>query len=222
MIASLCDNIVDCCVICDDYCHSNHKVISSPVPTLLSREPVYHINKMAANGVEDKNSIANELINLFKRIDYDETICTLKNFYAVPIENFTSLEIWNLFDLDTSKCFIGAKKVKFNIHCLYDIFGSYCNKSKWEIKDLMRKEIENNWHWFDRATSVCLSWKDTNFNNWFKKQKFKNAVPDEVTLYALNVLLCHHTVVYNMFHPWRTISYKPGLSANVMDEACET
>ena len=30
-----------------------------------------------------------------------------------------------------------------------------------------------------------------------------------------------HTVVYNTFHPWRTVSYKPGLSANVMDEVCE-
>ena len=177
---------------------------------------------MVANVVDDKNSIAIELVNLFKRIDYDETICTLKNFYAVPIENFTSMEISNLFDLDTLKCFIGVKKVKFNIHCLYDIFGSYCNKNKWEIKDLMCKEIENNWRWFDRATSVCLSWKDTNLTDWFKKQRFKNAVPDEVSLYALNVLLCHHTVVYNTFHPWRTISYKPGLSANVMDEACET
>ena len=86
---------------------------------------------MAANVEENKNLMANELINLFRRIDYDEIICTLKNYYAVPIENFTSMEISNLFDLDTSKCFIGVKKLKFNIHCLYDIFGAYCQKDKW-------------------------------------------------------------------------------------------
>ena len=121
------------------------RLTGRPVSSLLRREPVKCSKKIVANMVDDKNSIANELINLFKRIDYDETICTLKNFYAVPIENFTSMEISNLFDLDTSKCFIGVKKVKFNIHYLYDIFRSYCNKSKWEIKDLMHKEIENNW-----------------------------------------------------------------------------
>ena len=152
----------------------------------------------------------------------NETICTLKNYYAVPIENFTSMEISNLFDLDTSKCFIGVKKPKFNIHCLYDIFGPYCQKDKWEVKELMRKEIEDNWRWFNRATSVCLSWKDTDLTAWFKKQRYKNAAPDEVSLYALSVLLCRHMVIYNSFHPWHTILYKPGLTADIMDEACKT
>ena len=55
-----------------------------------------------------------------------------------------------------------------------------------------------------------------------KSKDRKNAAPDEVSLYALSVLLHCHTVVYNSFHPWHTISYKPGLTADIMDEACET
>ena len=59
----------------------------------------------------------------------------------------------------------------------------------------MCKEIEKNWKWFDKAMTVSLSWKDTNLTDWFKKQYFKNVAPDEVSLYALNVLLEPHSCI---------------------------
>ena len=125
---------------------------------------------MATNTSDSKNSIAEELVQLFKRIDYDETVCCLKQQYAVPIESFNTLDIAEWLDLDTSKCFMGKKKLKLNPFCIYDIFAGYCNKDKFEVKELMRSEIVNNWNWFARASNVCLSMKDTDFSTWFKNK----------------------------------------------------
>ena len=64
--------------------------------------------------------------------------------------------------------------------------------------------------------------KDMMFETWFKKQKYKNAIPDELTVYALSLLFRRHTIIYNQFHPWRTVALKPGLNINIIDETCET
>ena len=93
--------------------------------------------KMAAPMTESKTTMAEELVQLFRRIDYDETVCCLKQEYAVPIEDFHKLEIANWLDLDTSKCFMGTKKLKLNPLCIYEIFGSYSNMDKFEVKERM-------------------------------------------------------------------------------------
>ena len=178
--------------------------------------------KMAATTSETKTSNAEELVQLFKRIDYDKTVCCLKQQYAVPIEDFHKLDIAQWFDLDTSKCFMGTRKLKLNPLCIYDIFAGYCNKDKFEVKDLMRSEIVNNWNWFSLASNVCLSMKDTDFSSWFKKQIYKKAIPDELTVYALSVLFRRHTIIYNLYRPWHTVALKPGISTNVLDETYET
>ena len=129
--------------------------------------------KMVATTSETKTSIAEELVQLFKRIDYDETVCCLKQQYAVPIEDFHKLDIAQWFDLDTSKCFMGMRKLKLNPLCIYDIFAGYCNKDKFEVKDLMRSEIVNHWNWFSCASNMCLSIKDTDFSSWFDNKNIK-------------------------------------------------
>ena len=88
----------------------------------------------------------------------------------MPIEDFHKLDIANWLDLDTSKCFMGTKKLKLNPLCIYDIFRSYCNMDKFAVKDRMRSEIVNNWNWFSHASNVCLSMKGMDFSSWFKKQ----------------------------------------------------
>ena len=50
---------------------------------------------MVANTSDSKTTYAKELVQLFKRIDYDETVCCLKQQYAVPIENFTQWISWS-------------------------------------------------------------------------------------------------------------------------------
>ena len=172
--------------------------------------------------MENKNRMAEELVKLFKHVDYDETVCTIKEQYAVPIQDFEKLEIAKWFTLDTSKCFTAKWKLKINKLCLYDIFASYCGKDQFEVKELMRAEITQNWQWFNHASCVCLAMKYTDLVSWFKKQKYKNAKPDELSLYALSILFRHHTIVYNMYHSWNTVSSKPGLAASVIEETCET
>ena len=178
--------------------------------------------KMVESVSDSKTTIAEELLQLFRHIDYDESVCCLKQTYAVPIENFSKMDISQWFDLDTSKCFTGTHKLKFNHLCIYDIFASYCAKDKFVIKELMRDEIVNHWDWFKRASHVCLAMKDMTFETWFKKQKYKNAIPDELTVYALSLLFRRHTIIYNQFHPWCTVALKPGLNINIIDETCET
>ena len=107
------------------------------------------LSKMAASKSDSKTMMAEELVQLFKRINYDETVCALKQEYAVPIENFPNMEISNWLDLDMSKCFTEKKKLKFNPLCIYDIFASYCSKDKFEVKEFMRKEIVEWWSWFN-------------------------------------------------------------------------
>ena len=177
---------------------------------------------MAANDMESKDCMAEELVKLFKCADYDDIMCALKEQYVIPIQDFEKMEISRWFSLDTSKCFTGKGKLKINPHCLYDIFASYCGKDKFEVKDLMQSEIQNNWKWYNRVSSVCLAMKSTDMDMWFKKQCFKNAEPDELSLYALSILFRCHTIVYNMYHPWRTLSMKPGISSSVIKETCET
>ena len=172
--------------------------------------------------MENKNCMVEELVKLFKHVDYDKTVCTIKEQYAVPIQDFDKLEIAKWFTLDTSKCFTGKWKLKINKLCLYDIFASYCDKDQFEVKELMRTEITQNWQWFNCASSVCLAMKNTDLVSWFKKQKYKNAEPDELSLYALSILFRWHSIVYNMYHTWNTVSSKPGLAASVIEETCET
>ena len=70
--------------------------------------------KMVASVSDCKTTMAKELVQLFRHIDYDETVCTLKQPYAVPIEDFPIIKISKWFDLDTSKCFTESRKLKFN------------------------------------------------------------------------------------------------------------
>ena len=126
------------------------------------------------------------------------------------------MEISQWFDLDTSKCFTGSCKLKFNQLCIYYIFMSYCAKDKYKVKNLMREENVSRWDWFKHASHVCVSMKDTSFETWFKKQKYKNVVPDELMVYALSILFRRHTIIYNMFHPWCTVALKLEININVM------
>ena len=57
---------------------------------------------------------------------------------------------------------------------------------------------------------------------WLKKQKLKKFKPDELCLYALNVIHHRHTIVYTEFQPWCTVDRKPGMRLETMEEACET
>ena len=66
---------------------------------------------MVASNMENKNHMAEELVKLFKHVDYDETVCSLKEQYAVPIQDFDKMESAKWFSLDTSKCFTGKQKL---------------------------------------------------------------------------------------------------------------
>ena len=175
---------------------------------------------MAAS--DSKNSIAAEFVKLFKRVEYVSTVRPLKEQETVMITNFNSLDISQWFELDTSKCFVGVKKPKTNIHCVYDIFGGYCNMDKFQVKELVTNEVSSNLTWYDRAARVFLIWKDTNIHKWLKKQKYKNTCADELCLYALCIIFRCHCIVYTMYQLWCTVYVKPGMRAEVVEEACES
>ena len=146
----------------------------------LEWDPVKTTKKMVAScstQEDSKNSIASELLALINRVEYTSTVKTLKDNDAVPIEDFPKMEISQWYDLDTSKCFVGVKKFKFNPHCIYDIFASYCELDKFVVKELIRAEIKNNWHWYDVASTVCLGWKSKKLKEWFEKSRFKKTPP---------------------------------------------
>ena len=176
--------------------------------------------KMAAT--ESKDSIASELIKLFKRIEYVTTIRPLKEVDTVMIADFDKLDIAQWYELDTSRCFTGKKKLKLNNHCVYEIFASYCGIDKFKIKDLVTKEVSENMLWYKRVSRVMLCWKDTDLRKWLKKQKFKNSGADELCLYALCVIFRRHCIVYMMFQPWCSVDIKPGMRPQVVEETCET
>ena len=176
--------------------------------------------KMAAS--DSKNSIAAELVKLFKRVEYVSTVRPLKEQETVMITNFNSMDISQWFELDTSRCFVGVKKSKINIHCVYDIFGGYCNMDKFQVKELVTNKVSSNLTWYDRAARVFLSWKNTDIHKWLKKQKYKNTCADELCLYALCIIFRRHCIVYTMYQPWCTVDVKPGMRAEVVEEACES
>ena len=55
-----------------------------------------------------------------------------------------------------------------------------------------------------------------------KRQQYKKFKPDELCLYALNVILQRHTIAYTEFQPWCTVDRKPGMRLETVEEACET
>ena len=116
------------------------------------RVPV-HIGKMAANmeTTENKNSIAITLLRVTQRVDYCRTIKPLKLTEAVMIADFGKMELATLFELDSSKCFTGKKKSKFNKYCIYDIFAAYCRLDKFVLKDMVNKEITDNLAWYTKS-----------------------------------------------------------------------
>ena len=57
--------------------------------------------------MESKDTIAAELMRLFKRVDYSTVIRPLKVCDMIPIEKFGQLTLSIWFELDTSKCFVG-------------------------------------------------------------------------------------------------------------------
>ena len=172
--------------------------------------------------MENKNSIAAELLRLTQRVDYCRTIKPLKLLETMTITDFDGLELATLFELDTTKCFTGKKKVKFNKYCIYDIFTSYCGLDRFVLKDMVNKEIRDNMAWYTKVSHMCLGWKDTNLQSWLKKQAYKCTMPDDLCVYALSVIFRHHTIAYTVFQPWCTIDMKPGFSLQKVLEACET
>ena len=172
--------------------------------------------------MESKTTIAEELVCLFKRVDYVSTVHPLKEIETVMINEYDKLDIAKWYDLDTTHCFIGKKKPKFNPHCVYDIFAGYCNLNKFELKDKVTEEVSNNTVWYDRLGRVYFGWKDTDVSTWLKKQKYKNNAPDEMCIYALSVIFRQHTIIYTTYQPWCTVDIKPGMRPEVVEEACET
>ena len=179
-------------------------------------------SKMAAISMESKTMIAQELVRLFKRVDYVSTVRPLKEIETLMINEYDKLNIAKWYDLDTTHCFVGKKKPKFNKHCVYDIFVGYCNLSKFELKDKVTKEVSENTVWYDRLGHVYFGWKNTDVSTWLKKQKFKNNAPDEMCIYALSVIFRWHTIIYNTYQPWCTVDIKPGMWPEVVEEACKT
>ena len=87
---------------------------------------------------------------------------------AVMIATFGNMKLATLFELDTSKCFMGKKKLKFNKYCIYDIFAAYSGLDKFVLKDMVHKEISDNLTWYTKVSNMCLGWKDTNITMWLK------------------------------------------------------
>ena len=150
------------------------------------------------------------------------TVHPLKEIETVMINEYDKLDIAKWYDLDTTHCFVGKKKPKFNKHCVYDIFAGYCNLSKFELKDKVTQEVSENTVWYDRLGRVYFGWKNTDVSTWLKKQKFKNNAPDEMCIYALSVIFCWHTIIYTTYQPWCTVDIKPGMWPEIVEEACET
>ena len=172
--------------------------------------------------VDNKNSIAAELLQLTQRVDYCRTIKPLQLEEAVMIADFDKMDLSTIFELDTSKCFTGKKKLKFNKYCIYDIFASYSGLDKFKLKDMVNKEIRDNLTWYNKVSNMCLGWKNTDITTWLKKQAYKCTAPDELCLYALSVIFCRHTIAYTSFQPWCMVDMKPGFSSQKVLEACES
>ena len=107
--------------------------------------------------MENKNRMAEELVRLLKRVDYDETVCTLKEQYAVPIQDFFFFFFCIKFLLD--KCpFCGATD--------YSCFGLRVSflmgfKARVDLlpalfQDFDKLEIAK---WFMLDTSKCFTGK---------------------------------------------------------------
>ena len=146
----------------------------------------------------------------------------LKEIETVMINEYEKLDISKWYELDTTHCFIGKKKPKFNTHCVYDIFASYCDLDKFQLKEKVTAEVAGNKEWYDRLGCVYFGWKDIDLNLWLKKQKYKNNAPDELCIYALSVLFRRHIIIYTTYQPWCTIDIKPGMRPEIVEEACET
>ena len=106
--------------------------------------------------MDSKTSIAEELVWLFKRVDYVSTVHPLKEIETVMINEYEKLDIAQWYELDTTHCFIGKKKPKFNKHCVYDIFVGYCNLSRFELKEKVTQEVSENTVWYDRLGMYIL------------------------------------------------------------------
>ena len=172
-IACICDGKLD------------FKIKISHVPFLAGYQST---SKMTASSMENKTTIAKELVRLFKRVDYVSTVRPLKEIETVMINEYDKLDIAKWYDLDTTHCFVGKKKPKFNKHCVYDIFAGYCNLSKFELKDKVTEEVSENTVWYNRLGRMYFGWKNTDVSTWLKKQKYKNNAPDEMCIYALSVI----------------------------------
>ena len=138
------------------------------------------------------------------------------------INAYDKLDISKWYELDTTHCFMGTKKPKFNKHCVYDIFAGYCDLDRFQLKEKVTVEVSENMQWYDRVGRVYFGWKDSDLSYWLKKQKYKNNSPDEFCIYVLSVLFRRHTIIYTMFQPWCTIDIKPGMHPEFVEEACET
>ena len=177
---------------------------------------------MVASSVDCKTTITEELVQLFKRVDYCSTVRPLKEIEMVMINEYEKLEISQWYELDTTHCFLGKKKLKLNTHCVYNIFAGYCELDKFQLKEKVTAEVAENKEWYDRLGRVYFGWKDIDLNQWLKKQKYKNNSPDELCIYALSVLFRRHTIIYTTYQPWCTINIKPGMRPEIVEEACET
>ena len=111
MLLPACDVMVKLICACDN--DSDCYINFIPFPAGYQLRAI----KMVATDVaekDSKDSIAAELVRLFKQVDYATVIRPLKVCDTIPIDQFGKMNISMWFQLDTSKCFVGKQKLEFN------------------------------------------------------------------------------------------------------------
>ena len=104
MLHPTCNVMVRLFDACDN--DSNCSIKFTPFPARYQSRAVKMVATDAAEK-DSKDSIAAELVWLFKRVDYTMVIRPLKVCDTIPIEQFGKMDISMWFELDTSKCFVG-------------------------------------------------------------------------------------------------------------------
>ena len=136
---------------------------------------------------------------------------------------FEDTELAKQYCPDTSTCVIRyGKHHRINVNNLYDIFGSYSLDDAATVKANALVEIDKNPDCYQKAGHIIFVMKGTTFKKWMDSMHQPCTHPDELMLYVLCVLYCHHCVVHTKWQPWHTVNPDAGLTFNMIEEMCET
>ena len=150
-------------------------------------------------------SIAEEIIDAIKDKTYDSCVSNLTKTHRVNLKNFRRERLPDGTCV-TMKRFV-TKMNRPVPNAMFELFGEFSNQSGPEVRFTMIGWSYDNFQMLEGVFSVALSQCNTNLCAWLNLMADVHTPGEELTLYVLAHMYCHHAYMFTQMFWWTTLLY---------------